>query len=332
MSSRRDPELEDLLADLETTLDELRSELRSSPGSGPPRPPRLSELLRFTEEYTIPTVIAVLEATIRSLELLQRLLRLADPGRTGDGGVGRERTSPSRALATGVGRDAADQVTRALEELQRALSEADLPQEPESRSILEDARSLSAEIEDRLAASRRSGGSRESAGEYGERRRDREESEDTERRGGRPRDDREQGVRIDVTDASGEGRSDERGSLEPDADAGDAGERGADDASVDVESELQSIKDELDASRTPDEPDHDDADPADAEQADAGAADPEHTEAGAADGDAADGDAADAEHAGADADEVAERSADSAMDAEESSTADDDSSERGDRS
>ena len=70
-------ELAAQLDELEATLTDLRSELRSEGRRGPPRPPRLGELLRFTEEYTIPTLIALLEATIKSLELLQRPLRLA---------------------------------------------------------------------------------------------------------------------------------------------------------------------------------------------------------------------------------------------------------------
>ncbi|OYR80084.1 hypothetical protein DJ72_13040, partial [Halorubrum distributum] len=95
MSSRdpRDDDLEERLDELEDVLGELRADLRETERDrrGPPRPPRLSELVRFTEQYTIPTIIALLETTIKSLELLQGTLRLADPGRSvaeGAEGVG----------------------------------------------------------------------------------------------------------------------------------------------------------------------------------------------------------------------------------------------------
>jgi len=79
---RRDDDLEERLDELEDVLSELRRDLRETERDrrGPPRPPRLSELVRFTEQYTIPTVIALLETTIKSLELVQGTLRLADPG------------------------------------------------------------------------------------------------------------------------------------------------------------------------------------------------------------------------------------------------------------
>jgi len=84
---RRDDDLEERLDELEDVLSELRRrDLRETERDrrGPPRPPRLSELVRFTEQYTIPTVIALLETTIKSLELVQGTLRLADPGRSLD--------------------------------------------------------------------------------------------------------------------------------------------------------------------------------------------------------------------------------------------------------
>ena len=147
MSSSRDrprdrDELEAQLDDLEATLSGLRSELRSERRRGPPKPPSLSELLRFTEEYTIPTLIALLEATIQSLELLRRTLRLADPKRA----LGEEREA-ARSRLDRVGTEASTQFAGALSELQAALSEADLPENPESRRLIEDARELTGDIE-----------------------------------------------------------------------------------------------------------------------------------------------------------------------------------------
>ena len=111
-------DLEDRLAELESTLRDLQSRLdRPSRRFRPPTP---GELLRFTEEYTIPTVIAVLEANVRALELLQRVLRLADPVRAADA-----ESTAARRRADDLRRDAADGLSDALSELRTALSEAD---------------------------------------------------------------------------------------------------------------------------------------------------------------------------------------------------------------
>lgn len=106
-----DEDLAALVSELETTLADLRAELAErerGPGPDadrgadrherssadrdrrvldetperrgrrrPPRPPSPGELFRFTGDYTIPTVVAVLEATIEALELLQGVIDLA---------------------------------------------------------------------------------------------------------------------------------------------------------------------------------------------------------------------------------------------------------------
>lgn len=233
-----------------------------SPGAGRrsrPRPPSAGELLRFTDEYTIPTVISLLEATIRSLELLRGVLRLVDPERSARPGGDGDR---SRLPGPGsVARDeAARSVRRTLSELRTALSEADLPADAESRGIVEDARHLSAEIERRIAESERRRTDAGAAERAGSTRPSREEADD----GG--------SVRIDVAEegdgsGDGEGRSpsDDRTA---DADEGGAATEGSGDA-VDVEAELRSIKDEVDGSRRPDAPD----DPDDASGGDEGTAD-----------------------------------------------------------
>jgi hypothetical protein len=147
MSSRDDEELAALLADLERTLTELRSavdeDVRREGRDGRPRrrPPTPGEIIRFTEEYTLPTVIALLEATVQSLELLRAVLRLAGPGSTADDLRGR--------LETRGGPETAD-LRDALADLRDALTGADLPSDSTARSILTDARELTAEIDDRL--------------------------------------------------------------------------------------------------------------------------------------------------------------------------------------
>ena len=265
MSSRdrpRDDDLEERLDELEGVLSELRADLRTSERERqgpprPPRPPRLSELVRFTEQYTIPTVIALLETTITSLELLRGTLRLLDPGRDVDGG-GDATADRLRDVRDG----ATAGLARSLAELRTALSEADLPEEAASRSIIEDARDLTAEIEGRIEEGRR---------EADAARRSDEPTVDDDRGRGRdrardgPRDDGNRGaIHIDVTDpdadgdddggadggrAGGEGASDRNDPAADDLPTDDpaADDLPTDDApEVDVEAELESIKRQLD--------------------------------------------------------------------------------------
>jgi hypothetical protein len=250
----RDEDLADLLDDLAATLSDLRRELdareeaeRRGPtarererygyrpppadrGRDPerdrrgdpsaPRPPSVGELLRFTDEYTIPTVIALLETTIRSLELLRGVIRLADPGRSAfdDGRDGR--TAAERIGASRLGRDALSTLDSALSDLGGTLTDADLPEDETSRSILEDARGLIAEIEARVDES--------------ERARRRTDGVSRPGRGGPSGRSSVDGgsdpVRIDVTDAEAEGDGDATGDDRP---------------RVDVEAELESIRREV---------------------------------------------------------------------------------------
>lgn len=240
MTDRRDPETEELrtlLAELETTLVALREELdderadgpripRGLPGGGrrAPKPPRLREVLRFTESYTIPTLIAVLEANVRLLRLGGAALRALDPERSavpsdgGDGAVGRA-IDAGRGLSTG-------RLASGLDELNDALSGTDAPN-PEARDLLSDAEELSSEVRDRLRASRGAAGER---------------AEDVPRREGVGRvgdpADADEAVHIDVAAGSPEG-----------------GENDGDDEEApapDVDAELDSIREEV---RGPDEDD-----------------------------------------------------------------------------
>ncbi len=218
--SRRDDEFEERLAELESTLVDLRSQLRQTEPPRPRlRPPTPREVLRFTDEYTIPTVIAILEANIRALELLQRFIRLSDPTRSGSADAARNRLGD-------VSDEAMSQMSRTLADLQTALSEADLPEDPESRSIIQDARRLSSDIESRIDESRRGGRDR----------RDRSGRGDRDDRGERSRGERDDGsvsVPIEVTDPDEDGEPNDRETRDPET-------------GVDIESELQSIKDEID--------------------------------------------------------------------------------------
>lgn len=126
-----DDDLAPLLEELATTLNELRDQLEDD------RPRRMRDLLRFTEQYTIPAVISLLETNIRLLELTAGAIRLAD-GRLD----GRER-SQRREVAV-------DALERALDDLGGALRGD--PTDPEARRLLEEARDLRREVRGRLAA------------------------------------------------------------------------------------------------------------------------------------------------------------------------------------
>lgn len=131
-----DDELERVAGDLADTLDALRQELEADRRG----PPRVVDLLRFTERYTIPAVIAVLEANIRILELLAGGIRVA----TGD-----EAPAERRGATADAARATLDALDSALQDATRALS-GGTPANPEARELLQEARSLRAELDDRL--------------------------------------------------------------------------------------------------------------------------------------------------------------------------------------
>jgi hypothetical protein len=83
MTDRRDddPDLESMLSELAETLSALQNEVEPSrpPQTPPMRPPSLREVMRFTEQQTIPTLVAILEANVRLLELAGAALRAMDP-------------------------------------------------------------------------------------------------------------------------------------------------------------------------------------------------------------------------------------------------------------
>jgi hypothetical protein len=144
-------DLTETTADLSETLAELRGELEGPPRGplGLPRPPSPAELLRFTEQYTIPTTIALLEASIRLLDLLGAVLRAAD-GRPVDAVAGRSRRSVpgGREHLAAASRETLQRLDDALAELQSAAQGE--PSNPELQRLLEDARELRAEVDDRL--------------------------------------------------------------------------------------------------------------------------------------------------------------------------------------
>lgn len=253
---RDDEELAALLADLEETLGELRTELtdergreatqrgddrrqsaedRSRGSSGQIDPPGVRDVIRFTEEYTLPTLIATLEATIEALRLFQRLLSVVTPG---------DRTTVSEATGQSTLRDvsnqaaedltgrAADQLRDRLAELQTALDRTELPQE-ESRDILTEARELTEEIERQVRDSRR---------DVTEERRGSPDSANGNRETDARQPRASEPVQIEVGDPDDTGDDSEAASEEPNAETANE-----EPPAVDVEAELESIKRELGA-------------------------------------------------------------------------------------
>jgi ElaB/YqjD/DUF883 family membrane-anchored ribosome-binding protein len=222
MARDRDADdLATLLDELRTTLDDLDRTLeRRSDGDRSSRPsarPRGSDVVRFTEEYTIPTVISVLETTISSLELLQGVLRLANPDRQFSQGDASSR----------VDRRVREGTERALDDLRQVLTGTEPPTDPVARDVFEEARALTAEIESILDESR--GRSAD-----GRRRREHDGSGqsvvipvDDERTDG------------EVADDGGSASGREAATDDEDKDKDDAG------ATVDVDAELESIRDEV---------------------------------------------------------------------------------------
>jgi len=176
-----DQSLASAVDELADTLEDLRVQLREPPRGplGVPRPPTPRELLRLTEGYTIPALVAFLETNVRMLELLAATLRVAD-GRPLDvvdePGV---LEAGSRTLEA-AGRDGADglaaasratlaRLDDALVELQ-AAAEGDAPDDPEVHRLLSEARELRAEVDERLseATTVQASGSHPTTGSAGE--------------------------------------------------------------------------------------------------------------------------------------------------------------------
>ncbi|WP_227376646.1 DUF7547 family protein [Haladaptatus halobius] len=144
--------LEERIEELETTLRDLQSELRRPPHGpfGLPRPPTPREMLSFTGEYAIPTLVATLEANVRALKALQQIIRLVDPEHDST----REAHSELSSRANRVSRATLDRLESTLEEVEGALTEGGLPREPGARRVLEDARKLSEDIREEVSAGR----------------------------------------------------------------------------------------------------------------------------------------------------------------------------------
>ena len=208
-------------------------------------PPGVTDVLRFTEEYTLPTLIATLEATAEALRLVQRLLRLVTPGesRAPETDQGRSVDLGADAIQA-VSDRAATELTDRLAALRTELEEANLPEDDESREVLTEARELTDEIERRV---------RESEGLADAARSNRTRSNTARSETTRSNTSRgatDGPVTIEVGDPASDDSADDgddaQGDTASDAE-GDTTEESAPDEppEVDVEAELESIKRDL---------------------------------------------------------------------------------------
>ena len=144
----RDADLEETLDELVRTLAALQDELetRHRPRLRPPTP---GELLRFSDEVAIPTLLAILEANVRALEGLQKgikLVRAEEDARARTG----EAVDTTRSRANDLRRTTLSQLDAALVELQRAVGEGTLPSDQGARELIDEARELRDEVDRRL--------------------------------------------------------------------------------------------------------------------------------------------------------------------------------------
>lgn len=159
---RSDDELADDAAELAVALRQLRDELerqrtrrrRKLLGMGAiPKPPSVRDVLRFADEFAIPTVIAVLEANIKILESLQGAIRMAETGHRA-GERSREVGETAAGRAGDVSKAALARLEDGLEDLRTALEGGAVPEDAASNELLAEIRELQADVEERIEASR----------------------------------------------------------------------------------------------------------------------------------------------------------------------------------
>lgn len=144
MSNANQPDVTRLLRDLTAELRRLQREVESD--SVPPGPSP-GDLSRFTSEVAIPGIILLLETNIRVLRLLRRTIRMAD-GRDPRAERGR---SEVRARAEALGQTTLQKLDEALAELQSSVEESE---NGELEEILQEARELQSDIQERLDSAR----------------------------------------------------------------------------------------------------------------------------------------------------------------------------------
>ncbi len=220
-------DLADTLEELTRTLADLRTELESRPRRRPEprlRPPTPREVLQFTDEVALPALIAIVEANLRTLEAAQRGLSLLRKEQEG-----RKRVVEASDQATALRETTLEQLDGALAGLQEALAGGDRPRDEQAQSLIQEARQLQTEIDQRL---------REAV--------DGERSDSADLTATEPR-------RIEIEDES------DADSTSSETDVTDDGRSGSD-VDVDVDAELETLKDEYGSADSSDEGDVEDDD------------------------------------------------------------------------
>ncbi len=142
-TASRDEELVNRVASLESNVEDLRSELAENNTLFSLPSPSPAGIIRFTDQIAIPSIILVLETNIQLLKLLQRALRLTATDAPSD-------------TAAEVPNDLSMYLTRTLGELENAiqkLQSLDIsagPTDETAQSLLNEIRSIKAEISDQI--------------------------------------------------------------------------------------------------------------------------------------------------------------------------------------
>ncbi|MXV64281.1 hypothetical protein GS429_19865 [Natronorubrum sp. JWXQ-INN-674] len=149
-----DDDLAEAVHELTRTIDALRQELESSHRrSGrrlpAPRPPTPEEFFRFADEIAVPATIAVLETSVRALEGFQRALKLARTERE----VREQTTETASAVskrATDLRQSTLSRLDTVLSQLQQATADGTLPADDRATDLLSEARELRDDVDSRL--------------------------------------------------------------------------------------------------------------------------------------------------------------------------------------
>lgn len=131
-------ELVDRVASLEEQLDDLHGELKRHERARATRGSATRDVLRATDEHAIPALIAILEAHIHVLRLLQRTIRLLAPPST---------TSTAERIRSNAIRGVVRSLTEQLDELVADLD--DVPEGADAGSLeplVEEARAIRADL------------------------------------------------------------------------------------------------------------------------------------------------------------------------------------------
>lgn len=136
--------LTEAVEELADTLEALQYELSNTSHQprGIPKPPSIRDILRFTERYAIPTIITILQANIKMLELLAAVLRATD---------GNKISESHRSQVEQISQTTLRSLDSALSDLQQAV-EGGEPSSPEVKRLLTEAQSLREEINSKLTA------------------------------------------------------------------------------------------------------------------------------------------------------------------------------------